>query len=90
MTPMDFRELLNVKREAQERDERAADLRAGVVVSAVVSAWGGKGARPSDFFPSLRPKEPEGQDSNALRALFVGWAKAHNARLAKNGAEEEA
>lgn len=76
--------------EARDLRDKKDDHRAGVIAAMVGNSGFSRGTwEPADFFPSLRSEEERAPDPEGLRALFVGWAQAHNARLAKTEASME-
>ena len=62
-------------------DERA-DLRAGIVASAVVNSRGGR-SRPLDFMPIVRGRAVRRQTPKQMLALLGVHARAHNEHRSK-------
>lgn len=54
------------------------------VLSQVVARVSGNRTRPGDFVPYFRP-EVVVQSTDSMLAQFVGWAAAHNFKVARDG-----
>ena len=76
---MPARELVEWQTFATEEPigEFRGDLRAGIIAAAIVSAVGGRAARPVEFMPFYKPAMAE----TARRDSISAAAEAHNAIL---------
>ena len=83
-TPAELRLLLDATAERDERDERRATLRAGLITSAVLNVHRARGqpaVLPSDFLA----KKTTVISTESMRDALVEWARAHNAAQRAKG-----
>ena len=60
--------------------EERADLRAGIIASAMANVWGAK-TKPADFMPNFDNEEMRVESTELLRAKLEMFARAQNRKV---------